>query len=82
MDKDLADRARRMVPDPSTWPDFPRLHMKRFTPDGLHWAEFGTMVYGDIDPRSDQLIVRSKDGKRKTTFASLDDLIDAGWTVD
>jgi hypothetical protein len=81
MDKDYEDRVRKMVPNPvSTWPAFPVLHMKRFTPDNTGWAEFGTMVYGDLAPG--QYIVRSKDGKRKTVFTSLDDLIAAGWTVD
>lgn len=82
MDKEFEDRVRRMVLNPiSTWPSFPVLHMKRFGPPGSSgWAEFGMMVFGDIAPG--QFIVRGKDGKRLDSFVSLDDLIDAGWTVD
>jgi hypothetical protein len=77
LDPERAARVRRMVLDRSTWPGGV-LRMKRVE-DGVAIVEFGMIV--EAEP--DWIAIAVDDpviGVR--TFASIEELIAAGWAVD
>lgn len=76
LDPVRAARVRRMVPNPSTWHGAAMLQMKRI--EGGRIMEYGTIWKSKL--ASDRIPILS--GKTEIVFASVDDLIAAGWAVD
>lgn len=78
---------RAMVPDPDTWPTWPRLPMKHRTrkEEGGSFALLGVMVEqqdGSLIIYLTSLFSPITDATPKETFRDVDALINAGWRVD
>lgn len=67
-------RARRMVLDKSTW-RMDHLPMKRIGEQ----FEFGLI---SLDVQPDNILIKDRFGRPLVTFNSIDELVEAGWTVD
>jgi hypothetical protein len=76
MDPIRETRARRMVLDPSAWPQRSVLHMKNMNDP----MTFGVIEEGDAKP--DQITIRDYEHEEVHIFDSLDAMIAAGWTTD
>ena len=68
------ERARRMVLDPTTWP-MNYLCMKRV---GVTF-EFG-IIASDVKPN--HIVITNRQFQPIVTFNSIDELVEANWTVD
>jgi hypothetical protein len=82
--KERVDATRRMLADPESWPHWPRLPMKR--PGHAHEKDgIGTMLAFRTPPFRiylTEMFATEITSAESLTFNSVDDLIDAGWTVD
>lgn len=77
LDPVRADRARRMVLDESSWPG-DRLCMKRMTSP----MQFGVILKGSAVSGHIEIIEHPGVEPFSIVFASIEELVAAGWTVD
>ena len=67
-------RDRRIIADDRSWPLVTRLPMKQFAEQG--YGDLGYLIRGQGPTVFDH------SGLPKAKFASLDEMLDAGWRVD
>jgi hypothetical protein len=67
-----------MVLAPDTWP-LTYLHVKPIVTDGSTLIQFGT-IRSNVRP--DHIVIHGMDGSKLATYNSIDELVEANWTVD
>ena len=78
MDSVRENRVRRMVPDPTTWPQSSHLCMKRYD-ESNRSVEFGNLQWLP----SGRIVIRCDlPAEALHLFENIDSLIAAGWCVD
>lgn len=76
MDSVREQRVRRMVPDPTSWPQESHLCMKRY--DNNQPVEFGNLRWLP----SGRIAISCDQPETLHLFENVDALIKAGWVVD